>query len=81
MYVCMYVLYRLVRRVDNYLDSAFIVLLYYDPTITGFDSQSGHYSATDATVSGIYGLCMVCYNYQVEHSLSVCHTYDKVAIG
>ena len=40
------------RRVDNYLDSSFIVILYYDPTIVGFDTQSGYYSATDATVTG-----------------------------
>ena len=47
MYVC-----RLVRRVDNFLDSSFIVVFYYDPTIAGFDSQSGYYSTTDATVNG-----------------------------
>ena len=32
---------RLVRHVDDYRDSSFIVVVYYDPTVTDFDTQSG----------------------------------------
>lgn len=35
---------RLVRRVDDYRDGGFLVVLYYDPTIKDFDTASGFVS-------------------------------------
>jgi len=46
---------KLVRHVDDYRDSGFIVVVYYDPTISGFDTQSGFVSV-DIGQNGGYRL-------------------------
>jgi len=64
---CYILIYRLVRHVDDYRDSSFIVVVYYDPSVTDFDSQSG--TVTVGSGQGWYPIIRIIYRCCGYHGM------------